>query len=292
MSVDVTERVKALVEAARPRVEKAMSVPTFSPGMAEVNLFDVAGHRAVADRAADAVRSLGPQAVAEAKRGLVAKYGARNPERGWIGFVLFAAVMSAVMSAVAAWGARSGTTDFVTVGVALSVLAVAAQLAALVGSRWRPMNRFVLRMQVGIVLGLAVAAAGSLTRGFTSPGLIQLVCAVVSIGVALAVLFIRLNGGPETEQIDLSVEHAYLEAIAYVSAGADRAQAQIAQELGPLDARILVQARSELFAEFGTRHPGMAAWDPQAPAGAALIATHTDPDRWLPTAVAKARVAR
>ncbi|WP_424447020.1 hypothetical protein [Microbacterium arborescens] len=283
------EQVETLVARAKPRVESAMALPQFTPGMAEVNVFDVAGQRAIADRASDAVRGLGAEAVRRAKSGLVRDFGARNPERGWIGFAMFLSVVASVLTAAFASGIRSDPADVATVATVLGVVAALANAISLAGSRLKPLNRFVLRMQVVICIALAAAVALSFSNGLIGPATAQLVCLVVTVIVGIVVVVVRGRDAEATRQIDLGVERAYLGAIDEVEAGARDAQRRLDAELDPATAAVIARVRSVLFAELGKRNAALAAFDSSAPVGSAVIAAHTDPDRWLPASVAKTR---
>lgn len=266
-----------------------MTLPQFTPGMAEVNVFDVAGYRAVADRASGSVRNVGAEAVARAKSRLAKAYGARNPERGWIGFVMFTGVLAAALAAAFSSGFRSDASDVATVAVALSLVAAVCETAALVGSRLRPMNRFVLRMQAFICIALAIAVAFSFSQGLASTAIVHLACLLAAVLVAVAVVVVRARDADATGEIDLSIERAYLRAISEVDEAAAQAQAELNAELDPETVEVIRRVRSALFAEIGPRHAELAAFDPSTPVGTALIAAHTAPDRWLPPSVARAR---
>ncbi|SDQ67751.1 hypothetical protein [Microbacterium sp. cf332] len=283
------EEVATLVALAKPRVESAMALPQFTPGMAEVNVFDVAGQRAVADRASDAVRNLGPEAVRRAKSGLVRDFGARNPERGWIGFAMFLAVVTSVLTAAFASGIRSDPADVATVATVLAAVAALADAISLAGSRLRPLNRFVLRMQLVTCVALAVGVALSFSHGLIGPATAQLVCLIVTVIVGVVIVVVRGRDAEATQQIDLSVERAYLGALDEVEAGAREAQRRLDGELDPAAAAVIARVRSALFTDLGKRNAALADFDSSTPLGSALIAAHTDPDRWLPASVAKAR---
>ncbi|WP_141097156.1 hypothetical protein [Microbacterium sp. AISO3] len=283
------EQVETLVARAKPRVESAMALPQFTPGMAEVNVFDVAGQRAVADCASDAVRDLGSEAVRRAKSGLVRDFGARNPERGWIGFAMFLSVVASVLAAAFASGIRSDPADVAIVATILAVVGALANAISLAASRLRPLNRFVLRMQLVTCVALAAAVALSFSHGLVWPATAQLVCLIVTVIVGLVIVAVRRRDAEATEEIDLCVERAYLSAIDEVEAGAREAQQRLNAELDPGAAAVILRVRTVLFADLGKRNAALAAFDPSAPVGSALIAAKTDPDRWLPAALAKTR---
>ncbi|MDF2920502.1 MAG: hypothetical protein K0S70_4720 [Microbacterium sp.] len=283
------EQVEILVARAKPRVELAMALPQFTPGLAEVNVFDVAGQRSVADRASDAVRNLGSEAVRRAKGGLVRDFGARNPERGWIGFAMFLSVVTSVLAAAFASGIRSDPADVAVAVTVLGAVAAVANAISLAGSRLHPLNRFVLRMQVFICVGLAAAAAFSFSYGLTDAATAQLVCLLVAAIVGILVVAMRWRDADGTETIDLSVERAYLRAIDEVELGARDVQRRLDAELDPATAALIARVRTALFADLGNRNAALAAFDSAAPVGSALIAAQTDPDRWLPASVAKLR---
>lgn len=284
------ERVRTLVEQAKPRIVSASTVPAFSAGMAELNVFDVAGFGDVGQEATNAARGLGQDAVRAAKNGLAERYGARNPERGWIGFVLFAGALAAAVAAVLAFGLRTADpAQLAPAATILAVLAAACDVVALAGSRLRPMNRFVFRAQAIICIALVVAVAFSVARDLTVAAGVQAGAAAVTVAVAVVILVVRARSAEATADIDRSVEHAYLAAISTVEADARRVQSELDAALDPTDAALLVRVRTAVFAELADRIPALAAVDPLAPAGAAIIDSFADPDRWLPPALAKSR---
>lgn len=281
------EQVETLAALARPRVAQAMRLPQFTPSMAEANVFDVAGYRDLVEPTIADVKTLGPAALQRAHAGLVAKYGGRNPQRGWIGFVIFAGVLAAGLSAAFATGFRNDAGDVQIVAISLAVFAAVCEVVALGGSRLRPMNRFVLRMQAFTCIALAIATGLSLSHGLTGAALVQGVCTLVAIVVALSIVIIRGRHAPETTEIDQSIAHAYLEAIADVERSAREAQARLTANLGPAAAALIVRVRTSVFESLATESAALADFDPDAPAGAALITSNTDPKSWLPASAVK-----
>lgn len=282
-------RIASLTDAARPRIENALRAPQFSAGMVEVNVFRVAGHTELADRVADTVGAAGPAAVADAKRHLAQTFGARNPERGWLGFVMFVSVLSSAFAAAAASGVRSDAVALAPWATTLAGVAVLAQVVVLAGSRLRPVNRFIVRMQLFVVAALVLAALLSFSQGRSDSGGIVAVCAAVAAALATVIAIIRARGGAATQDIDLSVERAYLRAIEQVDEVARRAQRDVAAALDQREAAVLVAVRARLLEEFGARRPELSGLDLDAPAGAMIIASKAEPDRWLPAAMAKSR---
>jgi len=282
-------RIAALSEAARPRVESASRAPQFSAGMVEVNVFRVAGHTELADRIAEAVGAAGPAAVAGAKRHLVETFGARNPERGWLGFVMFVAVLSSAFAAATASGIHSDPLALAPWAMVLAGVAVLAQVIVLAGARLRPVNRFIVRMQLFVVAALVLAAVLSFTHGLTGSGTAVAVCAGLAAALAVVVVVIRSRGGEATQDVDLSVERAYLRAIGEVDAVARDAQRDVDASLDTREAEIVVAVRTRLLEEFAGRRTELAGLDADLPAGAMIIASKADPDRWLPPAMAKSR---
>lgn len=282
-------RIASLTETARTRVENALQAPNFSAGMVEVNVFRVAGHTELADRIAETVGAAGPAAVAGAKRHLVETFGARNPERGWLGFVMFAAVLSSAFAAATASGIRSDPVSLAPWATVLAGIAVLGQVVVLAGSRLRPVNRFIVRMQLFVVAALVLAAVLSFSHGLTGSGAAVAVCAALAAVLAAVVGVIRSRGGEATQDIDLSVERAYLRAIEHVGDVARDAQRDVDAALDRREAEIVVAVRTRLLEEFAARRPELAGLDADLPAGAMIIASKADPDRWLPPAMAKSR---
>lgn len=282
-------RIASLTDSARPRVENALRAPQFSAGTVEVNVFHVAGHADLAHHVAETVRVAGPAAVADAKRHLTRTFGARNPERGWLGFVMFAAVLASAFAAGVASGVRGDPAVLAPWAIALAGAAVLAQVVVVVGSRLRPMNRFIVRMQYFVVAALVVAAVLSFSRGMSGSGGIVAVCAAIAAALAAIVAIIRARGGEATRDIDLSVERAYQRAIDQVDEVARGAQREIDAALDQREAAVLIAVRTRLLDEFGDRRPELSGLELDVPAGAMIIASKADPDRWLPAAMAKSR---
>lgn len=275
---------------ARARVYGSATHHTFRASDAERIVFEAAGSGDIAHRMWDDARRIGEDANRAAKASLRRQYGGRAPGIGWIGHLLILAAICAVISAAMCSGLRADPEDREVAAVALAVAAGSLNLVALVGTRLRPLDGQVWKVQAVVAGGLVLASGFTLSREAVLAGTVIAGCAAVAILALLAMCAVRVAKPEEAAQLEGATAQAYRAAIEGCEVAAVALSHRVAAEMDPELARFLVRVRTSVFTNMP---PGIATrvdlsrYDESVPAGGVIIADFSDPMTWLPSALAE-----
>lgn len=233
--------------------------------------FDVAGRRDVALDLWDQARDAADEAWRECRRRLRWEYGARNPHAGWSTFVLFAAVLSGAFSAALAAGLRSDPYETEGILFVLATISGLGDLIVLIAVGWRPLNWGMVRMQIGIAVALAVAAAFQLTR--PAMPVAPLVFGAGAIGIAglILALLARALRPAEREEIDTAINVAVDRMRPEVDAIAARLQAETLEKLSAQEQERIVALRTAALVDLAALGDPQSAVEEVVPAGGVII---------------------
>ncbi|UPL13745.1 hypothetical protein [Microbacterium galbinum] len=248
--------------------------------------FGVVGHRDLAFQVWEDAHAAAVGAWRECRRRMRREYGGRSPHGGWTFPVLFLSLLAAGVGAALASGAR--TDPEATQGV-LAVLvggSTVADLVVLAVAGWRPWNRAVVRLQIGLAIALGAATAFQLSR--PEMWVLPLVIAggVIGVGGMLLVLLVRMLRPEERLEIDTVINVAVERMQPELDARVAEIRANASEELGVEDSARIVALRTAVLADLAAEGIVLEPVPEQTPAGGAMIAALTA--HWHPYSRQKA----
>ncbi|WP_460772838.1 hypothetical protein [Microbacterium sp. GXF7504] len=242
---------------------------TVEPEDVELAVFTVLDREALALDAWHAARVVGDAVRPAVARLLRERFGNRNPLRGWTVLLCVPQLLAAAFGAAIALGVAPAPG---WVAALLLALAGGCDLAALLGTRFRPRHRLTFRNETAATVLVALATAAGVAEGEPAVAVSGGVALVIAAASLIALAVCRRRDPEGANALNAALPTATLDVAPQVRAGEARVLAELAARLPDDVAALAVRIRTAALARERAAGRAVAPVDESAPAGGFIVA--------------------
>ena len=199
------------------------------------------------------VRMIADDSQREVDAILKARYGARNPKRGWLGGILLLgglaagfAFAAALMPVRSPWMDESEAATWWTVHQVCSIVCATLLVAALAVVRLRPVSRSFIRMQL-LAPGFLTMSLFSIISSEQALSIWLIIALALSVLSPLHMILIRAMNRDKLHEIDFAVGYAETAVRAKILPLAESIQQEFTDGLSLEQRAMIVEVRNALI---------------------------------------------